>query len=121
MQVVSGPIVVMAHNLQAALIQALVYYGPGLLECLVVAARGARSSCSRLAGRTRSACACPCAGMGSRKASPASRPAAHQGPRPQADTGFPAPTAPPSAAGPPLPSDSDGEERPERDIILAVT
>jgi hypothetical protein len=119
MQVVSGPIVVMAHNLQAALIQALVYYGPGLVDCLAVAAR---SCCSRLrlAGRTRSACACQCAG--SRKASPARRPAAHEGPRPQADTVFPAPTAPPSAAGPPLPSesDSDGEERPERDIVLAV-
>ena len=113
MQVVSGPIVVMAHNLQAALIQALVYYGPGLVDCLVVAARGARSCCSGLVGRTRSACAC--AGMGSRKANPAWRPAVHEDPRPHADTVFPTPTAPPSAIGPPLPS--DGEERPERDIL----
>ncbi len=44
MQVVSGPIVVTAHNVQAALIRVLVFYGPDLLEGLVEAVKGAGSS-----------------------------------------------------------------------------
>ncbi len=53
MQVVSGPIVVMAHNIQAILVKALVYYGPGLVDCLAEAVKSARP---RLAGRFRGCC-----------------------------------------------------------------